>query len=125
MGPNLASKVKQLDNNSFDKYFKGNYQSSFFLNPITEHELELELKNTNSNKSCGYDGISTNVLKRIAKEISKPLTHIFNLTFSNGIIPDKLKIALVTPIFKGNERNIFENYRPISVLNYFSKLLEN
>jgi hypothetical protein len=77
------------------------------------------LKNTNSNKSCGYDGISTNVLKIIAKEISKPLTHIFNLTFSNGIIPDKLKIALVTPIFKGNE-----NYRPISVLNYFSKLLE-
>jgi hypothetical protein len=82
------------------------------------------LKNTNSNKSCGYDGISTNVLKIIAKEISKPLTHIFNLTFSNGIIPDKLKIALVTPIFKGNERNRFENYRPISVLNYFSKLLE-
>jgi retron-type reverse transcriptase len=35
-----------------------------------------------------------------------------------------LKIALVTPIFKGNERNRFENYRPISVLNYFSKLLE-
>jgi hypothetical protein len=82
------------------------------------------LINTNSNKSCGYDGISTNVLKRIAKEISKPLTYIFNLTFSNGIIPDKLKIALVTPIFKGNERNRFENYRPISVLNYFSKLLE-
>ena len=124
VGPNLASKVKQLDNNSFDKYLKGNYQSSFFLNPITEHELELELKNTNSNKSCGYDGISTNVLKIIAKEISKPLTHIFNLTFSNGIIPDKLKIALVTPIFKGNERNKCENYRPISVLNYFSKLIE-
>jgi hypothetical protein len=82
------------------------------------------LKNTNSNKSCGYDGISTNVLKIIAKEISKPLTHIFNLTFSNGIIPDKLKIALVTPIFNGNERNRFENYRP-SVLNTFLSYLRS
>ena len=35
-----------------------------------------------------------------------------------------LKIALVTPIFKANENNLFENYRPISVLTCFSKLLE-
>jgi hypothetical protein len=38
--------------------------------------------------------------------------------------PDKLKVALVTPIFKGNDDNKFENYRPISALNCFSKLLE-
>ena len=46
------------------------------------------------------------------------------MTFGSGIIPDKLKIALVTPIFKANENNKFENYRPISVLTCFSKLLE-
>ena len=39
-------------------------------------------------------------------------------------IPDKVKFALVTPIHKGNEKDKFENYRPISVLNCFSKLLE-
>jgi retron-type reverse transcriptase len=41
-------------------------------------------------------------------------------------MPDILKIALqlITPIFKGNEKNRFENYRPISVLTCFSKLLE-
>jgi hypothetical protein len=42
---------------------------------------------------------------------------IFNLTFLSGIIPDNLKIALVTPIFKSNEINQFKNYRPISVLS--------
>ena len=52
------------------------------------------------------------------------MTHIFNLSFSYGIVPDSLKIAVVTPIFKGNEQNKFENYRPISVLSCFSKLLE-
>ena len=122
--PNLANTIKQVDNNSFHKYFKGNYQLSFFLNPITDRKLELELENMNSNKSFGYGGISAKILKKVAKEISIPLTHIFNLTFLNGIISDKLKFAQVTPIHEGNEENKFENYKPISVLNCFSKLLE-
>ena len=46
------------------------------------------------------------------------------MTFGSGIIPDKPKIALVTPIFKANENGKFENYLPISVLTCFSKLLE-
>ena len=97
---------------------------SLFLNAITENELEIELENMKSNKSSGYDGINAKIIKIIAKEISKPLTHIFNLSFSYGIIPDNLKVELITSIFKCNEDNKFENYRPISVLTCFSKLLE-
>ena len=76
------------------------------------------------NKSPGHDEICSRIIKTTGKEISKPLTHIFNLTFGSGIIPDKPKIALVTPIFKANENGKFENYLPISVLTCFSKLLE-
>ena len=54
----------------------------------------------NSNKSFGYDGISAKILKKVAKEISKPPTHIFNLTFLNGNIPDKLKFALYITLVK-------------------------
>jgi sarcosine oxidase/L-pipecolate oxidase len=97
---------------------------SLFLNAITENELEIELENMKSNKSSGYDSINAKIIKIIAKEISKPLTHIFNLSFSYGIIPDNLKVELITSIFKCNEDNKFENYRPISVLTCFSKLLE-
>jgi hypothetical protein len=43
VGPNLANKIKQNDNNNFDKYLKGSCKSSFFLNPITENELEFEI----------------------------------------------------------------------------------
>jgi hypothetical protein len=64
------------------------------------------------------------MIKAINAEILKPLTYIYNLTFLTGKIPKSLKIALVTPIFKENESNLFENYRPISVLSCFSKLLE-
>ena len=52
------------------------------------------------------------------------MTHIFNQVFITGIIPDQMKIALVTPIFKAKEENKFENYRPISVLTCFAKIFE-
>ena len=72
----------------------------------------------------GYDEMNAIIVKSIANEIVDPLTYIYNLGFSTGIIPSFLKISLVTPIFKGNEVNLLENYRPISVLTKFSKLLE-
>ena len=109
---------------NFDKYLINSCKGSFFINPITKDELESEINNLNSKKSPGYDGISSQVIKAIATEISEPLSHIFNLSFVSGTIPDHLKIALVTPIFKANENNEFKNYRPISVLTCFSKLLE-
>ena len=88
-------------------------QNSMFFDPITELELETEKRNMNPNKSPGYDGILTKTIILSAKEIYKPLTHMYNTTLNTGIIPQKLKIALVAPIFKANESNKFENYRPI------------
>ena len=89
-----------------------------------KNELETELKNLNPKKSPGYDGFSVKVIRNVANEISEPLSHIFNLTFISGNIPDDLKKALITPVFKANENNEFKNYRPIYVLTGFSKLLE-
>ena len=123
IGPGLAKKLPN-SKTTFDKYLTNSCKNSFFINPITKYELENEINNLNAKKSPGYDGISSQVIKAIATEISEPLSHIFNLTFLSGTIPDGLKIALVTPIFKANENNEFKNYRPISVLTSFSKLLE-
>ena len=41
-----------------------------------------------------------------------------------GIFPDELKIANIVPIFKSGDDMVFSNYRPVSVLPIFSKLLE-
>ena len=60
------------------------------------------------------------VLKNCFGALQKPLLHVFNLSIVKGIFPDDLKIACVTPVFKGDEKN----YRPISVLPCFSKILE-
>ena len=95
-----------------------------FAEPITEHEIITKIDQLKSNKGAGHDEFNTKLIQTIKLEISKPLTHIFNLTFSSGLIPDSLKIALVTPTHIANENFLFENYRPISVLTCFSKLLE-
>ena len=74
--------------------------------------------------SKGYDGISTEYLKLINKDISKCLTLIINQSLNSGIFPDKLKIAKVTPIYKKGDKQIISNYRPISVLPVISKIFE-
>ena len=53
-----------------------------------------------------------------------PLLKIFNSSLRKGIFPDALKCAKVKPIFKSGDMSEVGNYRPISVLPFFSKILE-
>jgi hypothetical protein len=124
IGPQLAKQIQKNDNITYERYLNGNYVESMFIEPVTEYELQIEINNLSETKSAGHDDISVKMIKIISEEIIKPLTYIYNLSFETGKIPNFLKIALVTPIFKAKENNLFENYRPISVLTCFSKLLE-
>ena len=83
-----------------------------------------EIKLLKACTASGLDDVSPKVVKAIANYIVKPLTHIFNLSFLTGIIPNAFKIARLTPVYKANSKENFSNYRPISVLPCFSKILE-
>ena len=65
--------------------------------------------------------MSFNVIKKCFGELCEPLKYLFNLSIIKEIFPDDLKIAKFTPIYKPDNSR---NYRPISVLPCFSKILE-
>ena len=52
------------------------------------------------------------------------MAHIFNVSINNGILPNKLKVARVSPIYKEGDKKERGNYRPISVLSNVAKLFE-
>ena len=64
------------------------------------------------------------MVKMSYKELVIPLFHICKNSMKLGIFPDEMKIAKIKPLFKAGERDIVSNYRPISILPVFSKLLE-
>ena len=71
-----------------------------------------------------YDEISFNIIKTCFGSLHKLLLHIFNQSLQSRIFPDQLKIARVTLLFKKESNSELGNYRPISVLPCFSKILE-
>jgi Reverse transcriptase (RNA-dependent DNA polymerase) len=56
--------------------------------------------------------------------ILQPLVHIYNLSFLSGVVPYKLKVAKIVPVFKKGDPSIPGNYRTISLQSVCDKLLE-
>lgn len=68
--------------------------------------------------------MNCNIIIDVYEEIKQPLYETFKTSIKEGVFPDLLKIAKVTPIFKSDDTSSLGNYRPISVLPVFSKILE-
>ncbi len=76
-------------------------------------------------KSCSLDPIPTDLLRKCLDVLLPIITDIINESLSSGTFPDEFKLALVTPLLKklGLEL-IFPSYRPVSNLQFLSKLTE-
>ena len=122
IGPELAAKIPPC-NKTFDSYVK-ECNVKMMNYDLTTEELRDAFSTLQSNKSPGLDKISVNIVKQVYDSIEPSLFHIFNLSIKNGQFPNQLKIARVTPIFKSGDECNVANYRPISVLPCFSKVLE-
>ena len=95
-----------------------------FLSPADENEVIRVVESCKNKSSTDAEGLSMNIVQHIITSIIKPLTHICNTSFKTGAFPDKLKIAKVIPVFKSGIKEDCSNYRPISLLPQFSKILE-
>ena len=126
VGSNLASKIPACDDklNVFDHLIKDNSNSMFLcgINKSDILEIVRKMKNKTSTDIYSIDMV---IIKEVIDVIVGPLTYICNLSFQKGIFPNNMKTAKVIPIFKNGDRHCFDNYRPVSLLPQFSKILEN
>ena len=123
IGTNLANTIPAV-NTPVEKYLCKPMCDSFMLFPTTPSEVESEISNLNPSKSTGPFSIPTKFLKTLKTLLSGPLANLFNCSFSIGVVPDNLKLARVIPVFKKGDREVISNYRPISLLSIFNKILE-
>ena len=124
IGPNLASKIPACPYSFNDFTTHISNDASLFLFPTNNSEVLSIISKLPSRAASGVDDIPICILKRNSEIISSPLTYIINLSLSNGVFPDHLKFARVTPIYKSDDPLSIANYRPISVLPAFSKIFE-
>ena len=122
IGPNLANKIPQ-DNKCPTTYMDNQVLESIVITPVVEEEVQAIIKSL-KDSSAGWDAISARVVKTTYSSFITPLTHIMNISLLNGVFPSELKIACVIPLFKSGEPSNFSNYRPVSVLPLFKKILE-
>ena len=121
VGTNLAKTIPS-DPRSPEIYMTRN-PCSMVLLPTENNEVISIIKNLKDN-SPGWDAVAAKVVKASYSSFIEPLTHILNLSIRNGVVPIEMKLAKVTPLFKTDDLMIFSNYRPVSVLPAFSKILE-
>ena len=95
---------------------------SFDLPPASQEDINKIVKSLNANKATGLDGIPPQLRKLSANVVDQYLTSIINHDISRSYFSDKVKKAFVRPIYKNKYKQNKENYRPVSILNGFSKV---
>ncbi len=127
----IANKIEENINPSFSDpcEFLNESNSLFNLGQIYPKDVIDVVKAMDPKNSTDMFGISNSILKKIINFIAVPLCHIINRSFLTGVIPVQLKIAKVLPICKlkpsdAGDKSLPTNYRPISLLPIFSKILE-
>ena len=123
VGPRLANEIPESEK-SFQEFLGDPINQNFIFQNINSEIIYSTLSKLKPKNSAGHDNISTKLLIQIMPCIISPVVHLFNLSFKTGFIPKDYKSAKVIPIYKAGEKNRFDNYRPISILNAFSKLME-
>ena len=123
VGLNLAKKIEVKPEDDFLKHITPVRDKMKFKAIDDEYVLNA-ISRLEKGKASGPDKVSVSLVQDAAKSISYPLALIYNSSLKNGVFPEIWKIAKITPIYKSGARTDVNNYRPISVISVFSRMLE-
>ena len=120
------NKVKTPEKNKNFKHYLNkvpvneNYLILDAASPLEVQKIILSLK---SYSSPGPLKVPNAFIKLVSFQLSYPLANAINKSMEIGCFPNILKIGKQTPVFKSGKPYI-NNFRPITVCNVFSKILE-
>ena len=114
VGPSTENAIPKVPNILPTKFLKNRMQVNFVIAHISNEEI-LDIINSLENQSTG---------PLIPDLIIIPLAYIINMSLLTGEYPDLLKVVKVIPIHKGGSTQEVNNYRPISLLSIFDKIIE-
>ena len=125
VGPSLASKIgTETTNVQIGDYLGASNVNSMVLTEVNEVELLNIVSDFTPKTSTDLNSFDMQSIKAVFPSITKPFAYICNLSLTQGVFPDQMKVAKVVPLFKSGRRDIVSNYRPVSILPQFSKILE-
>ena len=106
---------------SFQSYLSKSCESSIFLEDCDTNEISNIIRELENNKASDIPIV---LVKRSNNIISPILSRLYNQCMILGIFPSMLKVGKITPIHKKGNKELIENYRPISTLPIFGKVSE-
>ena len=111
-----ASKKLKRNFFSLDKEFELACASAKDINQI--------IKSLNINKAKGPDGISDKFFEISTDITDCHIANIINKDISNSTLSENAKTATVRPFLKKGDRTEIKSYRPVSLLNIFTKIYD-
>ena len=123
IGPELTKEIPK-SSKSYKDYLGARSQKNFYLFPISEYQLKKFIGRIAPKKSKDVNEVSMYLINYVKSVIAKPLSHIINISFMQGTMPDQTKISKTVIIHKGGATNLLDQFRGVSLINSFSKLHE-
>jgi len=92
---------------------------------VSVDEVHDHLKNLDTSKPSGHNGIPARLVKECGDQIVPTLSAIFNQSLGSATLPSKWISADIVPIHKKDSKEPAEYYRPVSLLPIANKVLEH
>ena len=94
----------------FSIYLSESVEEALTLRPTDKLKVTSIINSLNTRKAFGPKSIPDNVFKLFKNELSKPISLLANISFNTSMLPNILKTANVTPIFKNDGPDLCNNY---------------
>lgn len=79
--------------------------------------------NRSLDTSTGCDNIDVKIIKLCSSELKRVLCKLANQSIFSGEVSDEIKLVRLIPLYKSDDKQLCNNYRPISI--YFEPIVQS